>query len=83
MAAARTLGRAGEAAVGIAGNTQLIAWAAGTAAYRIPHIVNPASKVIGEVKNVSSLSSILSRIPMQWASQPNRCAAGESNRVNV
>jgi RHS repeat-associated protein len=56
LAAARTLGRAGETAVGIAGNTQRIASATGTAAYRIPDILNPASKVIGEVKNVGSLS---------------------------
>src|SRR5579862_2717816 len=55
-AAAHTLGRAGEAAVGIAGNTQRVASATGTAAYRIPATLNFVSKVIGEVKNVRSLS---------------------------
>jgi hypothetical protein len=56
MAGIRALGLAGEDAVGIAGNTQRIASATDTAAYRIPDIFDPASQVIGEVKNVGSLS---------------------------
>ena len=56
MAGIRALGLAGEDAVGIAGNTQRIASATDTAAYRIPDNFDPASQVIGEVKNVGSLS---------------------------
>jgi restriction endonuclease fold toxin 7 of polymorphic toxin system len=53
---ARQLGRAGEAAAGIVKNTERIASATGTAAYRVPDILNHTNRVIGEVKNVGSLS---------------------------
>ena len=54
--AARQLGRAGEAAAGIVKNTERIASATGTAAYRVPDVLNHSAKIIGEVKNVGSLS---------------------------
>ncbi|MCB1036351.1 MAG: hypothetical protein KDD47_21175, partial [Acidobacteria bacterium] len=50
------LGRAGEAAADIVKNTERIASATGTAAYRIPDILDHSTRVIGEVKNVRSLS---------------------------
>ncbi len=59
VAAARgaaQLGRAGEAAAGIIRNTERIASASGTAAYRVPDVLNHSARVIGEVKNVGSLS---------------------------
>lgn len=55
-AAARQLGQAGEAAAGIVKNTERIASATGTASYRIPDILNHSTRVIGDVKNVGSLS---------------------------
>jgi RHS repeat-associated protein len=53
---AAQLGRAGEAAAGIVKNTERIASATGTAAYRVPDALNHAARTIGEVKNVGSLS---------------------------
>ncbi len=53
---AAQLGRAGEAAAGIVKNTERIASASGTAAYRVPDVLNHSARVIGEVKNVGSLS---------------------------
>ena len=54
MAGVRAAGSAGENAAGIIKNTDRIPSLSGTAAYRIPDELN--SSVIGEVKNVSSLS---------------------------
>lgn len=54
---AAQLGRAGEAAAGIIRNTERIASSTGTAAYRVPDILNHSTRVIGEVKNVGSLSN--------------------------
>jgi hypothetical protein len=53
---AAELGRAGEAAAGIIKNTERIASATGTAAYRVPDVLNHSARIIGEVKNVGSLS---------------------------
>lgn len=50
------LGRAGEAAADIVKNTERIASESGTAAYRVPDILDHSAMVIGEVKNVESLS---------------------------
>ena len=55
MADVREAGRAGEVAAGIIKNTEHIASATGTAAYRIPDVLNHAGKIIGEVKNVKNL----------------------------
>ena len=55
---AAQLGRAGEAAAGIVKNTDRIASASGTAAYRVPDVLNHSARVIGNVKNVGSLSYI-------------------------
>jgi Restriction endonuclease fold toxin 7 len=53
---ARKLGKAGEEAAGIVKNTERIASATKTAKYRIPDKLDHAARVIGEVKNVKSLS---------------------------
>jgi hypothetical protein len=55
-ALARKLGDEGEIAANIVKNTEQIPSLTGTAAYRIPDALNHATKVIGEVKNVASLS---------------------------
>jgi len=52
---ARTLGRAGEAAVGVGKHGTRIPSTTG-AAYRVPDILNFETRVLGEVKNVSRLS---------------------------
>jgi hypothetical protein len=54
MAGVRAAGTAGERAAGIVKNTDRIPSLSGTASYRIPDELN--SSVLGEVKNVSSLS---------------------------
>jgi hypothetical protein len=54
MAGVRAAGSAGEQEAGIIKNTDRIPSLSGTAAYRIPDELN--SSVLGEVKNVSSLS---------------------------
>ena len=53
-ALARVLGKAGEAAAGLAKNTTRIPSATGTAAYRVPDALSPTT--LSEVKNVSKLS---------------------------
>ena len=55
-ALARQLGTAGETAAGIVKNTERIPSLTGTAQYRIPDALDHSAKVIGEVKNVASLS---------------------------
>jgi hypothetical protein len=55
-ALARQLGSEGERLVPVSGNTVRIPSPSGSAAYRIPDILNPEEGVIGEVKNVASLS---------------------------
>lgn len=50
----REVGRAGEQAAGIVKNTERIASASGTKAYRIPDSLNDTA--IGEIKNVARLS---------------------------
>ena len=50
------LGQAGEIAANIVKNTNRIPSLTGTAAYRIPDVLNQALGMIGEVKNVASLS---------------------------
>ncbi len=50
------LGRSGEAAAMIVKNTQRIPSASSTAAYRIPDVLNHATGIIGEVKNVGALA---------------------------
>lgn len=55
-ALARQLGVAGEVSAGIVKNTERIASATGTAAYRIPDVLDHGAKIIGEVKNVGKLS---------------------------
>jgi hypothetical protein len=47
---AAQLGRPGEAAAGIVKNSDRIASASGTAAYRVPDVLNHSARVIGEVK---------------------------------
>ncbi len=54
MAGVRAAGSEGEQAAGIIKNTDRIPSLSGTASYRIPDELN--SSVLGEVKNVSSLS---------------------------
>jgi hypothetical protein len=56
MALIRQLGKDGEAAAKIIKNTRRIPSATGTAAYRIPDVLDSAAKVIGDVKNVETLS---------------------------
>jgi hypothetical protein len=53
---ARQLGTAGETAAGIVKNTTRIPSLTGTANYRIPDVLNREARLIGEVKNVGSLS---------------------------
>ena len=53
---ARTPGRFGEEAVQIVRNTRRIPSLTGTAAYRIPDVLDDANRVIGEVKNVADLA---------------------------
>ncbi len=53
LAAARALGEAGEAAAGIVKNTERIASATGTAAYRVPDGLTAST--LTEVKNVAGL----------------------------
>jgi hypothetical protein len=55
-ALAGALGKAGEAAAGIVKNTERIISLTGTAMYRIPDVLDHAARIIGEVKNVASLS---------------------------
>ena len=50
------LGKIGEKAAGIVKNTKHIDSLTGTAKYRIPDVLNEFENVIGEVKNVRSLS---------------------------
>ncbi len=52
----RGLGLLGEAAAGIAKNTTRIPSLTGTAAYRVPDVLNRSTRLIGEVKNVGRLS---------------------------
>jgi hypothetical protein len=54
MAGVRALGQEGESLAGIVKNTQRIPSATGTPAYRIPDELG--NGVLGEVKNVKSLS---------------------------
>jgi hypothetical protein len=56
MAAVRALGTDGEAAANIIKNTERIESASGTANYRIPDVLDHDLNIIGEVKNVGSLS---------------------------
>ena len=51
MAGVRAAGEAGEALAGIVKNAERIPSLSGTAAYRIPDILDNSAKVIGEVKN--------------------------------
>ena len=53
-ALARRLGAEGEAAIQGAGNTTRIQLPGG--GYRVPDILDEAARVVGEVKNVKSLS---------------------------
>ena len=57
MTAVRQLGNEGEAAANISKNTERIASATGTAAYRIPDVLDHGGQVLGEVKNVGRLSN--------------------------
>jgi hypothetical protein len=54
--AARAAGLAGEQAAGIVRNTSRIPSLTGTASYRVPDVLNRSGRLIGEVKNVGSLS---------------------------
>src|SRR5205823_15107379 len=56
IALAVALGRQGERAANIVKNTERIASATKTAAYRVPDTLNHATQVIGEVKNVARLA---------------------------
>jgi len=56
MAAIRQLGTDGEDAANILKNTEHIPSASGTAAYRIPDVLDHGAQVIGDVKNVGRLS---------------------------
>jgi RHS repeat-associated protein len=53
VAASVDLGEAGEVAAGIVKNTDRIPSLTGTAAYRIPDVLDHAAELIGEVKNVA------------------------------
>lgn len=54
MAGVRAAGEAGELAAGIIKNTERISSSTGSAAYRVPDILDHANKIIGEVKNYST-----------------------------
>jgi hypothetical protein len=56
MATVRQLGTDGEVAANIVKNTDRIPSASGTAAYRIPDVLDHVAQVIGDVKNIGSLS---------------------------
>ncbi len=56
LAINRAAGAAFEDAADIIANTQRIPSLTGTAAYRVPDVLNSATQIIGEVKNVSHLS---------------------------
>ena len=57
MSAIRQLGTDGEAAANIVKNTEHIDSASGTAAYRIPDVLDHGGLLIGDVKNVGKLSN--------------------------
>jgi hypothetical protein len=50
------LSRAGEQAAGILRNTERVPSLTGTASYRVPDVLDRSGRLIGEVKNVGSLS---------------------------
>jgi len=50
------VGQAGEAAAGITKNTTRVDSALNPGRYRVPDVFDPRAGVIGEVKNVGSLS---------------------------
>lgn len=54
MAGVRAAGEAVELAAGIVKNTERITSSTGSAAYRVPDILDHANKVIGEVKNYTT-----------------------------
>ena len=54
MAGVRAAGEAGELAAGIIKNTERISSSTGSAAYRVPDILDHANKIIGEVKNYTT-----------------------------
>ena len=56
MGKVRQMGIQGEQAAQICKNTQRIPSLTGSASYRIPDVLNRAEGVLGEVKNVGSLS---------------------------
>jgi len=62
MAGVRAAGEAGEAMAGIVKNTDRIPSLTGTAAYRVPDILDKANKVIGEAKNYSGTVSLTEQI---------------------
>ncbi|MBN2340800.1 MAG: hypothetical protein JXX29_12830 [Deltaproteobacteria bacterium] len=56
MATVRATGKAGEAGANIVKNTAIITSLTKTDKYRVPDVLDHASRIIGEVKNVKSLS---------------------------
>jgi restriction endonuclease fold toxin 7 of polymorphic toxin system len=62
MAGVRAAGEAGEALAGIVKNTERIPSLSGTAAYRVPDILDNSAKVIGEVKNYNGTVSLTAQI---------------------
>jgi RHS repeat-associated protein len=62
MAGVRAAGETGEALAGIVKNTERIPSLSGTAAYRVPDILDNSAKVIGEVKNYNGTVSLTAQI---------------------
>jgi len=62
MAAVRAAGQAGIELAGVVQNTERIPSLTGTAAYRIPDILDKAAMIIGEVKNYSGTLSLTEQI---------------------
>lgn len=62
MASVRAAGQTGEALANIVKNTERIPSLTGTAAYRVPDILDSSAKVIGEVKNYNGTLSLTAQI---------------------
>jgi RHS repeat-associated protein len=62
MRSVRATGDFGEALAGIIKNTERIESSTGTAAYRVPDILDKSAQIIGEVKNIPGKQALTSQI---------------------
>jgi RHS repeat-associated protein len=62
MAGVRAAGEEGLALAGVVQNTERIPSLTGTAAYRVPDILDTTNKIVGEVKNYSGTLSLTEQI---------------------